>query len=207
MVVASESTSDRVRDLAGEVGLDVKVLPLRSVGVQGDGRTYAHPALLSRANDKIEVIPDSGRGSPVTWETLEQLSSELTNTVSEINRVIIQLGPERPLDQHLKEGYLTRERLNVLREADAVAMEELERYGLMTEVTQMPTVLVPLSSDGTQESVVLRPVSTDDFMPASVSLLPSAFLERVTERLMVIDGIEAVYYDITHKPPGTVEWE
>jgi GMP synthase (glutamine-hydrolysing) len=77
----------------------------------------------------------------------------------------------------------------------------------MQEVTQMPTVLVPLSSDGVRESVVLRPISTDDFMTARFSALPRAFVEETCRQLLAVEGIEAVFYDITHKPPGTVEWE
>ena len=168
------------------------MLPLQSVGVQGDARTYAHPAVVT---------------GPGEWENLEALSTELTNNFTSINRVIWLLGPEqRPL-QGLKRGFLTRDRLDLLREADAINMAALERHGLMQEVTQMPTVLVPLSSDGVQESVVLRPISTDDFMTARFSQLSRDFLDDVCGRLLALEGIEAVFYDITHKPPGTVEWE
>ena len=69
------------------------------------------------------------------------------------------------------------------------------------------TVLLPLSSDGVCESIVLRPITTDDFMTARFDRLPREFLVDVTDRLLSLDGIEVVYYDITHKPPGTVEWE
>ena len=71
----------------------------------------------------------------------------------------------------------------------------------------MPTVLAPLSPNGVGESVVLRPISTKDFMTARFSRLPRAFLEDVAARLMDLEGVEAVFYDITHKPPATVEWE
>ena len=77
----------------------------------------------------------------------------------------------------------------------------------MAQVTQMPTVLVPLSSDGNAESIVLRPITTDDFMTARFDRLPTAFLREVTEAILGLEGVEAVYYDVTHKPPGTVEWE
>ena len=177
---------------AARFGLELAVLPLQSVGVQGDARTYAHPAVVT---------------GPGEWENLEALSTELTNNFTSINRVIWLLGPEqRPL-QGLKRGFLTRDRLDLLREADAINMAALERHGLMQEVTQMPTVLVPLSSDGVQESVVLRPISTDDFMTARFSQLSRDFLDDVCGRLLALEGIEAVFYDITHKPPGTVEWE
>ena len=178
--------------VAATFGLALDVLPLRSVGVQGDSRTYAHPAVVTGQRE---------------WKTLEALSTELTNNFPSINRVIYLLGPTPRPQQNIKAGYLTRDRLDLLRRADAINMEALERHGLMEEVTQMPTVLLPLSSDGVQESVVLRPIATSDFMTARFCPLSQAFLDDVCERLLALAGIEAVFYDITHKPPGTVEWE
>ena len=178
--------------VAATFGLALDVLPLCSVGVQGDSRTYAHPAVVTGQSE---------------WKTLEALSTELTNNFPSINRVIYLLGPTPRPQQNLKAGYLTRDRLDLLRRADAISMAALERHGLMEEVTQMPTVLLPLSSDGVQESVVLRPIATSDFMTARFCPLPQAFLDDVCERLLALAGIEAVFYDITHKPPGTVEWE
>ena len=178
--------------VAATFGLALDVLPLRSVGVQGDSRTYAHPAVVTGQRE---------------WKTLEALSTELTNNFPSINRVIYLLGPTPRPQQNLKAGYLTRDRLDLLRRADAISMAALERHGLMEEVTQMPTVLLPLSSDGVQESVVLRPIATSDFMTARFCPLPQAFLDDVCGRLLALGEIEAVFYDITHKPPGTVEWE
>ena len=202
----SAETRSAVEGVAGSAGehLQIAVLPLRSVGVQGDGRTYAHPALVRRSGSNAAVLPGE---DGVTWEALEELSTELSNGIRDINRVVVQLGPSARLDQGLKEGFLTRDRLDLLREADQIVMEGLERHGLMEQVTQMPTVLVPLSSDGTSESIVLRPITTSDFMTARFDQLPARFLRDVTGRLLALEGIEAVYYDITHKPPGTVEWE
>ena len=191
------------RVLAG-TGLIADVLPLRSVGVQGDGRTYAHPALL-RWGETTAFYP--GEDGAATWDDLERVSTELTNSTPSINRVLFQLGPRRRLVQGLREGFLTLDRLDMLREADAIVMDALASHKLMAQVTQMPTVLVPLSSDGVAESVVLRPITTDDFMTARFDRLPTSFLAEVTEAILRIDGIEAVYYDVTHKPPGTVEWE
>ena len=185
-------TVAEAQKVAATFGLALDVLPLRSVGVQGDARTYAHPAVVSGRRE---------------WKTLEVLSTELTNHFPSINRVIYLLGPPSRPQQNLKAGYLTRDRLDLLRQADAISMEALERHGLMEEVTQMPTVLLPLSSDEVQESVVLRPIATSDFMTARFCPLPPAFLDDVCKRLLALAGIEAVFYDITHKPPGTVEWE
>ena len=185
-------TVAEAQKVAATFGLALDVLPLRSVGVQGDSRTYAHPAVVTGQRE---------------WKTLEAISTELTNNFPSINRVIYLLGPTPRPQQNIKAGYLTRDRLDLLRRADAISMEALERHGLMEEVTQMPTVLLPLSSDGVQESVVLRPIATSDFMTARFCPLPQAFLDDVCERLLALAGIEAVFYDITHKPPGTVEWE
>jgi GMP synthase (glutamine-hydrolysing) len=197
----------------------IDVLPLRSVGVQGDGRTYAHPALVTLGSHQRAFLPPSANGDGdgcrgvatgrdgIDWESLEGISTAITNSVPQINRVVIQLGPSHKLNQKLKEGYLTQERLDLLRDADSLVMEALDRHRLMDQVTQMPTVLLPLSSDGAQESIVLRPITTDDFMTARFGRLPVNFLEDVTMRLLALEGVEAVYYDITHKPPGTVEWE
>ena len=192
VVEGLQQASQQAQAIAGRYGLALEVLPVCSVGVQGDSRTYAHPALVSGQAD---------------WQTLEALSTELTNTIPLINRVIYLLGPQLRPAQRLKPGYLTRERLDLLRQADTLAMEALERHQLMQVVTQMPTVLVPLAANGQAESVVLRPISTDDFMTARFSILPQAFIDDVTAGLLALDGVEAVYYDITHKPPGTVEWE
>ncbi|MEE2659465.1 MAG: glutamine-hydrolyzing GMP synthase [Candidatus Latescibacterota bacterium] len=189
-----------------ESGFAVNVLPLKSVGVQGDGRTYAHPALVTLGVQRLAMVPGAEE-SDVTWDELEQVSTDLTNEFPGINRVVFQLGPDRALDQTVKVGYLTRDRIDLLRQADSIVMGALERYDLMGQVTQMPTVLVPLSSDGESESIVLRPITTDDFMTARFDRLPADFLREVTDSLLDLDGVEAVYYDITHKPPGTVEWE
>ena len=188
----AHETVAEAQKVAATFGLALDVLPLLSIGVQGDSRTYAHPAVVTGQRE---------------WKTLEALSTELTNNFPSINRVIYLLGPTPRPQQNLKAGYLTRDRLDLLRRADAISMEALERHGLMEEVTQMPTVLLPLSSDGVQESVVLRPIATSDFMTADFCPLPQAFLDDVCERLLALAGIEAVFYDITHKPPGTVEWE
>jgi GMP synthase (glutamine-hydrolysing) len=178
--------------LAAQYGLKLALLPIRSVGVQGDSRTYAQPAAVAGALD---------------WDALERVSTELTNAFDDINRVVYLLAPQTLPDLTLCQAYLTRDRLDLLREADAIVMDALATHDLLTLVTQMPTVLLPMGTDTQAESVVLRPISTDDFMTARFCRLPDAFLEEVRQRLTELDGISAVFYDITHKPPGTVEWE
>ena len=75
-----EKAQFEAQKIAVKCGLDLEILPLRSVGVQGDSRTYAHPAVVSGDSD---------------WTTLEELSTELTNSFISINRVIYLLGPKK----------------------------------------------------------------------------------------------------------------
>ena len=178
--------------LAEKAGLSLKILPIKSVGVQGDFRTYAHPAVVWGEAD---------------WAVLEELSTQITNTVSEINRVVYLLSPDSPPELRLKRAFLTRQRLDLLRASDALVMDGLVREELVQSVSQMPTVLLPLTSDGYQEAIVLRPVETPDFMTARFSELSRKFLKSLAAEILALDGIEAVFYDVTHKPPGTVEWE
>lgn len=185
-------TQDTAADVASRFGLRAVVLPIRSVGVQGDYRTYAHPAALEGETD---------------WRTLEAASTAITNEVRGVNRVVYTLLPEQTPSLRPKEAYLTRERLDLLREADAVAMEELSKLGLMETVFQMPTILLPLTTDGTNECVVIRPLESQDVMTARFAELPLDAAKQMARRIVEVGPIAAVFYDVTHKPPATMEWE
>ena len=86
-------------------------------------------------------------------------------------------------------------------------MRVLDRAGLMSAVSQMPTVLVPLTTDGQDEIVILRPITTPDFMTTRFAELPHNLVRDMAEEILNLPGVAAVGYDITHKPPRTVEWE
>ncbi|WP_079166470.1 glutamine-hydrolyzing GMP synthase [Streptomyces oceani] len=113
-------------------------------------------------------------------------------------------------------GEVNRERLEVLREADAIAREELTAAGLDREIWQCPVVLladvrsVGVQGDGRTygHPVVLRPVSSDDAMTADWSRLPYDVLARISTRITnEVTGVNRVALDVTSKPPGTIEWE
>ena len=113
-------------------------------------------------------------------------------------------------------GEVTRERLDILREADAIAREELTRAGLDRDIWQMPVVLlgdvrsVGVQGDGRTygHPVVLRPVTSEDAMTADWARLPYDVLERISTRITnEVREINRVAVDITSKPPGTIEWE
>jgi GMP synthase (glutamine-hydrolysing) len=113
-------------------------------------------------------------------------------------------------------GAVTRERLGVLREADAIAREELSAAGLDREIWQCPVVLladvrsVGVQGDGRTygHPVVLRPVSSEDAMTADWTRLPYDVLARISTRITnEVREINRVVLDVTSKPPGTIEWE
>jgi GMP synthase (glutamine-hydrolysing) len=79
--------------------------------------------------------------------------------------------------------------------------------GFEDQIWQFPVVLIPLGVEGHRESVVLRPVRSVDGMTADAVLMPENALRQLTERLLALPELAAVFYDLTHKPPGTIEWE
>jgi GMP synthase (glutamine-hydrolysing) len=112
-------------------------------------------------------------------------------------------------------GEVTAARLEVLRQADTIFLEELRAAGLERQVAQAFAVLLPVQSVGvmgdgrTYENVIaLRAVETDDFMTADWSKLPHDLLARASTRIInAVKGVNRVVYDVTSKPPGTIEWE
>lgn len=113
-------------------------------------------------------------------------------------------------------GNITFERLETLREADAIFIEELERAGLlMGDTAQCFAVLLPVESVGVmgdertyEEVIALRAVTTDDFMTADWARLDYELLARVSNRIVnEVKGVNRVLYDVTSKPPATIEWE
>ncbi len=112
-------------------------------------------------------------------------------------------------------GEVTAPRLEVLRQADAIFLEELKSAGLDRQVAQAFAVLLPIQSVGvmgdarTYENVIaIRAVETEDFMTADWSRLPHDLLARTSTRIInAVKGVNRVVYDVTSKPPGTIEWE
>lgn len=112
-------------------------------------------------------------------------------------------------------GDITREKIRILQEADHIYIESLKRFGLYRKVWQAATILLPVQSVGvmgderTYENVVsLRAVVSTDGMTADWSHLPYEFLSRVSNEIInKVKGINRVVYDISSKPPATIEWE
>ena len=113
-------------------------------------------------------------------------------------------------------GSITQERLDLLRQADAIVRFELTAAGLDREIWQCPVVLladvrsVGVQGDGRTygHPIVLRPVSSEDAMTADWTRLPYDLLAKISNRITnEVDGVNRVVLDVTSKPPGTIEWE
>ena len=188
-----DSIVPQVEALAATFGLEGLVLPIRSVGVKADLRAYEHPVLLS---------------GDVPWDDLIAAVSAITAQVPGINRCVWNLGASHPTTAVAVPGYVTRLRLDLLREADALVMQALRRHGLYDEVWQCPTVLVPLNLQGTEgETIVLRPVRSARAMTATPVELPAEVVAELRTGILALEGIGGLTLDVTSKPPGTIEWE
>ena len=112
-------------------------------------------------------------------------------------------------------GEITKEKLDILREADAVYLDEIRKAGLYDEIWQAFAVLLPVKTVGVMGDArsyeyvcALRAVTSTDGMTADVYPFEASFLTRVATRLVnEVKGVNRITYDITSKPPGTIEWE
>jgi len=143
----------------------------------------------------------------------------------EVRRLGLQLGlPEEIVWRHPFPGpglavrclgEVTRERLGRLREADAIVVEEIQRAGLYRQTSQSFAVLLPVQSVGVmgdartyEDAIAVRSIDSEDFMTADWSRLPYDLLATLSTRIInEVKGVNRVVYDISSKPPATIEWE
>lgn len=112
-------------------------------------------------------------------------------------------------------GAITRDRLNALREADAILREEFDKNGLAGKVWQYFTIVPDYKSTGIKDGkrcwdwpVIIRAVNTRDAMSATIEEIPYSILTHITQRIITeVPGVNRVLYDLTPKPTGTIEWE
>ena len=183
---------------------------IESVSVRG-------PSATIKSHHNVGGLPDT-----LHLKLIEPLRELFKDEVREVGRL---LGlPETVLYRHPFPGpglavrvlgEVTRERCDILREADAIFMAELRHADWYRKTRQAFVVLLPVKAVGvmgdqrTYENVcVLRAVDTDDFMTADFTRLPYDLLAKAASRIAnEVRGINRVTYDITSKPPATVEWE
>jgi len=183
---------------------------IESVSVKG-------PSAVIKTHHNVGGLPEK-----LGFELIEPLRYLFKDEVRQLGR---ELGlPEELIARHPFPGpglavrvlgEITEERLEILREADAIFIDELRENGHYDRVSQAFAVFLPVRAVGvmgderTYENVIaLRSVDTHDFMTADWSPLPYELLGRAASRIVnEVKGVNRVVYDITSKPPGTVEWE
>ena len=177
----------------GQGGLRGRILPVKSVGVQGDERSYRHPAVVW-----------SPKGLLPGWPVLNALAARLINGLGEINRVVISLEDLSGERLELRQTYVMREGLDRLRQVDHLVQR---RLGSITEIWQAPVIALPLFDAAGDQAFVLRPVCSKDAMTADVYPADMGLLSELAKAVRAVPGAGLLFYDITTKPPGTIEWE
>ena len=175
------------------------------------------PAATIKLHHNVGGLPED-----LEFELIEPLRDLFKDEVRSLG---LQLGlPERIVWRHPFPGpglavrclgEVTKPRLETLREADAIVLEELERAGLMRKISQAFAVLLPVQSVGVMgdartydDALAVRAVETEDFMTADWSHLPYEVLARISTRVInEVRGVNRVVYDVSSKPPATIEWE
>jgi GMP synthase (glutamine-hydrolysing) len=199
-----DDLNQQLQALAQQFNLKATLLPVRTVGVQGDGRSYSFLAALA-AEDAL---------TPAGYSRVEEAARAIPNQLAKINRLVLQIGGE-PLPNHLKHitpTTLTPEAISQLRSADHTVTQAFAQAGV--EVSQLLTTLLPLDAARQgRRSLGVRAVVTNDFMTAKAAkpqegaAFSLALLQQVGATLAQREAIAHVFYDVTGKPPATVEWE
>jgi GMP synthase (glutamine-hydrolysing) len=227
--LAGVAEPETKRKIIGRVFIDVfkdEAKKITGVGFLAQGTLYPDviesvsvkgPSAVIKTHHNVGGLPKE-----LGFELIEPLRFLFKDEVRQLGR---ELGlPEQILGRHPFPGpglavrilgEVTAERVALLQKADAIFLEELRESGWYDKVSQAFAVLLPVKSVGvmgdfrTYESVVsLRSVETHDFMTADWSHLPYELLGRVANRIVnEIRGINRVVYDVTSKPPATIEWE
>ncbi|MFA6391246.1 MAG: glutamine-hydrolyzing GMP synthase [Patescibacteria group bacterium] len=169
------------------------VMPVRSVGVQGDGRTYAHPAVFS---------------GDISIKQMQILGPLVANQIPSVNRACLILFSRKNavgIGKN-KKLLLNKKNIKLLQEADNIVQSEIKKFGLDKKIWQFPVVLVPYSLSGGY-TIILRPVQSEEAMTVKFFPLPENFVKQIVAKLQSIKMIDLILYDFTNKPPGTIEWE
>lgn len=184
------------------------LLPCRTVGVQGDARSYSSLVCLT------STVPSDKLGAD-DWKELFSLAKQIPKEIHGVNRVIFAFGEaikENKIDTITKTR-LSPEAIAQLQKADEVINQTLFKYSLLRKLAQVPVVLFPVDFGNTGcRSICVRPFMTNDFMTGVPAVpgkdIPYEAVQEWTNRVLKeVEGITRVCYDLTSKPPATTEWE
>ncbi|HVW37155.1 MAG TPA: glutamine-hydrolyzing GMP synthase [Pirellulales bacterium] len=181
------------------------------------GAAVDGPAATIKLHHNVGGLPED-----LSFKLIEPLRDLFKD---EVRRLGLQLGlPEEIVWRHPFPGpglavrclgEVTKERLHRLREADAIVVAEIKAAGLYRQTSQSFAVLLPVQSVGVmgdartyEDAIAVRSIDTEDFMTADWSRLPYDLLARISTRIInEVKGVNRVVYDISSKPPATIEWE
>jgi len=164
------------------------LIPVHSVGVQGDERSY-RPVLAIAATDHAHA-------------------TEIINAERRANRVVTLVASHAPLESmQVFASVMSPARVELLRRADAIVRRLSLASGYDQTIWQFPVVLIPVGAGAAQDSVVLRPIDSVDGMTATAVPIPAELQSEMATALLALPGVCGVFLDLTHKPPATIEWE
>ncbi|XP_045161563.1 GMP synthase [glutamine-hydrolyzing]-like [Mercenaria mercenaria] len=211
-ILKSTSEEEQVflEQFSKDINLTTTLLPIKTVGVQGDCRTYSYVAALSSKQ----------KPKHLDWNKVMTLAKIIPRICHNINRVVYIFGdPVKFPVEDITPTYLTEGVLSTLRQVDYVATKVLHDTKCTHKLSQMPVVIVPLHFDrdpsqhqpSCQRSIVIRTFLTHDFMTGIAAQpnkhLPIEVIEDMVSAIETVPGISRVMYDLSSKPPGTTEWE
>jgi len=199
---------------------------IKNIKFLAQGTIYPDVIESSGRNKKSDTIKShhnvGGLPKNIKFTLIEPLKSLFKDEVKKIGEV---LGlPQNILNRHPFPGpglavrilgKVSREKVKILQQVDYIFIEELKSNNLYNKTSQALSVFLPIKAVGVMGDkrqynyvVALRAVKTIDFMTASISEIPYKLLNKISTRIVnEVDGVARVVYDITSKPPGTIEWE
>lgn len=203
----SEAEQQQLLSICKSDNLVTTLLPIKTVGVQGDCRSYSYVAALS------------GDSKP-NWSNLMTLARIIPRVCHNVNRVVYVFGGAVKYGiEDVTPTFLTAGVLSTLRQADYMASKVLQETDSFSKLSQMPVVITPLHFDrdpiihqpSCQRSIVIRTFITNDFMTGIAAVpgkhIPEEVVTKIVDNILTVPGISRVMYDLTSKPPGTTEWE
>jgi len=188
----NKTEKTKLEELLNNSLLQGEILPVRSVGVMGDGRTYSHPVLLSYSSNNAQ-----------NWQELRIAARETINSLNSVNRALFGISGQNE-KYRLKKHSLSKNACDQLRQVDHLLMQKVKH---IQDIWQMPVVQLPLFDMLGRQVYVMRPVTSIDAMTADFYEMDFNFLQELVLEVKKIDFVADLLYDITSKPPATIEWE
>ena len=196
-VTITEEERNKMAEILSSTTEKGEILPIKSVGVQGDARSYRNLAVLY------------GNGIDMDWNTVTTKAKEITDTINTINRVAYVLN-QKEINGKINcfNMNINDECVDLLREVDYIVTTNLEK----SKANQTFAVLVPIGIEK-KYSVAIRTFVTNDFMTGRPAIIGTEAskddIKRIVEEIenRFSDKIEFIMYDVTSKPPATCEWQ